>query len=83
MHIGGFFFARLCYTKIMPKEQPDFWPEDAERAREERGIDWIPPDYANRSEGESTYQTRRKKMKKFLRNTTRALEENAKQDKDK
>ncbi|HEY4497810.1 MAG TPA: hypothetical protein VJC20_03600 [Candidatus Paceibacterota bacterium] len=57
----------------MPKEQLDFWPKDAEDARERAGTDWRPDDDATRSEGEPTYRTRRKKMKKFLRNISRSI----------
>ncbi|OGF74466.1 hypothetical protein A3J56_00825 [Candidatus Giovannonibacteria bacterium RIFCSPHIGHO2_02_FULL_46_20] len=67
----------------MPKEQPDFWPEDAEDAQVRAGTDWKPDDDATRSEGEPTYRTRRKKMKRFLHNTTRALGEKIKQHKRK
>ena len=62
----------------MPKEQLDFWPKDAGDARVRAGTDWMPDDYATRSEGESTYRTRRKKIKKFLRNIARSIEEKAK-----
>lgn len=63
----------------MPKsEQFDLWPEDAERAREEKGIDWIPQDYANEKPNEPSARTRKKQIKAFLRNTVRHLEEKSK-----
>lgn len=40
----------------MPKEQQDFWPEDAEEARVRAGTDWRPDDDTTRSEGEPTYR---------------------------
>lgn len=62
----------------MSKEQMDFWPKDAEKARADAKTDWRPDDDATRSEGEPTYRTRRKRMKRFLHNATRGFIEKAK-----
>jgi len=55
------------------KEQFELWPEEARRAREKSGEDWRPDGDATRSEGESTYRTIKKDIKRFLRNTARNL----------
>ena len=63
------------------KEQIELWPEDAKRAREEAGEDWRPPEDATRVEGEPSYRTKKEKVRKFLRDTIRNLEEKVKQNK--
>lgn len=68
----------------MSKEQLDFWPKDAEDARVRAGVDWMPDDDATRDiKRELSYKARRKKMREFLRNTTRNLAERAKLGKNK